>query len=87
MFNDQPVDIERKSGQWLGATLHTTGNSGKVVVSLTYTRPAPPVLLTELPKFHLDVKSASFSPFQFDSISIYLSDIAPFFCLLLVQYS
>lgn len=31
---DQQIDLEQKSGQWLGATLHSTGKDGKVVVSI-----------------------------------------------------
>jgi len=31
---DQVRDIEKKEGQWLGQTLHSSGKNGKVVVSI-----------------------------------------------------
>jgi len=33
-LNNQPVviDLEEKSGQWLGGTVHSTGTNGKAMV-------------------------------------------------------
>ena len=33
-LNNQPVviDLEEKSGQWLGSTVHSTGTNGKAMV-------------------------------------------------------
>lgn len=39
----QEVNLEEKSGQWLGGTLHSSGKDGQVVVSYSSTEMLNPL--------------------------------------------